>query len=621
MVTPSVIDFNYKKFDTLPPAVLINFSQNSQPLSFIIPDWVDVYDITTSSAKIKLNTNVNALVPASYSEPGTIKAFIDGFKYVVIGSFTINLLLQDTVLLSISPVTANFTFEIGGTAPANKIISVTSENTWGVTKTAAWLNLPITSGFGSGTFSIGVNTSGLAPGTYNDTVTVNDGGTPKTVAVSLVVSEGNTGVSFLYINPNLLNFGYSIGGLTPPEKNIELNASAAWTATTDQSWVILSVASGPAGASTVPIALQTLSGLVAGDYFANITFTVGSIIKTVVVKLTVTSFITELLSENVLYFTDDENVINVASGLVDTFLKLDFTTLYKSVSYFLSAEIPFFKGKATKRIGERPKVIIGQQSFLNYAETSLFQPYPVLSLNVVVSELVLFLKTTVQSLSMNNLKFIKGTTPTNNWISASAKKIYVTKNAIVYLSIITNGVVATKIEITGAQTKTYNFAAITAPFLTAVVHLNDIGYLKEGDALTIDLLGNKIEVVIKAETSEQSICYFENEWGVWDAIEFTGAVTIKDSFSRQLTTVRKTELYTETKIIDVTKPVTISINTGEVHTDANVQTISKMLQAKNIYLQTNNTIFKVNPTTNDLPTYETDRQLRDFDLTFKNVIE
>ena len=96
MVTPSVIDFNYKKFDTLPPAVLINFSQNSQPLSFIIPDWVDVYDITTSSAKIKLNTNVNALVPASYSEPGTIKAFIDGFKYVVIGSFTINLLLQDT---------------------------------------------------------------------------------------------------------------------------------------------------------------------------------------------------------------------------------------------------------------------------------------------------------------------------------------------------------------------------------------------------------------------------------------------------------------------------------------------------------------------------------------------
>lgn len=622
MITPSVINFNYKKFDTLPPAVLISFPESEEPLSFIIPAWITVYDIGLSSAKVRLNLGVNELNGGYFSESCTLKAYLsDPDKYISLGTFTVNLNLEDTILLNVDPVVANFNFNIGGTTPPDKVITVTSENDWTVAKTQGWLNLSAVAGTGTGTFAIGVITTGLAAGTYYDVVTVNDGVAENTIAVSLVVSDENSGTDFLYVNPTLLTFGFTTNGSLPPQKTIELNTSASWTASADQSWVNVTVASGTAGVSLVPIALQTISGLAAGDHFANITFTMGTIIKTVVVKLTVYDFVTDLLEEGKLYFTDDDNMLNVVSGRNDTFMKLDFTTLYKSSNYYLTAEIPFFQGVSSKRIGERPKVIIGKQSFLNYAEASLFVPYPVVSLNIGITELELFTKATVQTQNLNNIKFIKGRKPLDNWISAQAKKVFLTKDAVLYFSVLTNGVAASSIEITGAQTKTYSFTPITADFLTAVVPLADIGFFNEGDAITVSVLGNTIEVVIKADATEQTQVFFENEWGVWDCVEFTGDVTITDEFQRKTVVTRKSELYTETKIIDVTKPLSIAVSTGEVHTDANVDTVSKLLQSRNVYLYTNNQVFQVNPTTSKLPLYNTTRKLRSFDLTFKNVIE
>jgi len=638
IISPSVINFpSYKKYTALSPGVLVNFSPPFQPappagnvLAFGVPSYLTVYDITANNCKVRLNSDANSVPPGDYWAKITIFQYqntpyfsFGEFNYgnVVSGEFTVNITITDTFLLTVSQESASFNWEIGTVNPVNKSIFVTSENTWNVTKTAAWVLLPTTSGSNTGTFQIGVDTTGLTVGIYNDIVTVNDGVDTKTIAVSLTVTEPSTGSIFLYINPLLLDFGYSLGGTQPPQKTIELNASGAWTAASNQPWINLTIAAGGSGASIIPIALQNISGLAIGEHFANVTFTLGNINKTLTVKLTVYEFVTDILTSGELYFCDDENMIKVSSGRLDTFMQLEISSLYKSLSYYFPFSIPYFNGTTQKRIGSAPKKLIGDQSLVGFAQASLFSPYPTINLNIAISELELFTKNLVQTQSINNVKFVKGIKPLDNWISDAPRKIYATKTAVIYFSIITNGIEASQINVAGAIAKTFNFTPITSDLLTAVIPLAEVGALAVGDTISIEVLENTLEVTIKDEGKDSSIIYWANKWGVWDSVELTGRVIINDSYDRKTSTVRKTELQTETKLIDVTKAIDYKINTGWIHTDAEVITISEMLESKNMYLKTQNQLVKVNPTTNKLVLFDTDNDRREYTLTFDNVIE
>ena len=94
-----------------------------------------------------------------------------------------------------SPSTLAFTGDVNGSNPANQTVSISNSGeqalNWAVTKTAAWLTLNPTSGNTSGTVTCSVNTSGLAIGTYNDSITVTGTGatnSPQTVTVSLTIA-------------------------------------------------------------------------------------------------------------------------------------------------------------------------------------------------------------------------------------------------------------------------------------------------------------------------------------------------------------------------------------------------------------------------------------------------
>ena len=620
--TPSIINRDYKKNEAFPPAVLINFAELPQLPIVNGPTWLTFYDITLTTLKVKLNAEVNNIAPGQYSEVCNVVIHLDEVnKNINLGSFTFELNLEDTIILNVSPSSAPFEYTLGGAAPVNKSYIVTSENNWIVTKTVAWVLLPTISGSNSGSFQIGVDTTGLVAGIYNDIVTVDDGVNTINIAVSLTVSDPNTGTDYLYITPTKLNFGYSSGGSTPPQKSVELNASANWTAAANQSWVNLTTAAGSAGVAVVPIALQNISGLTIGEHFATVTFTVGTILKTVNIQLSVYQFVTDILTPGILHFCDDDNVIKVSSSRLDTFMQLEITTLYKSKSYSIPFSIPYFLGTTQKRIGSAPKKIIGDQTFVEIAEASLFAPYPTISLDIVISELEMFTKNLVQAQSINNVKFVKGTKPFGNLISDAPSKRYLTKNEVLYFSILTNGIAASAINVTGAFTKTFNFPPITNDILTVVVPLSEVGALVVGDKITVEVLDNAIEVEIKDEGKDNSIIYWCNKWGVWDTVGLTGRVVINNSYNRKFSTLRKTELTTQTKLIDVTKPIDYKINTGWIHTTDEVEMISKMLGAANMYLFTKNQLVKVNPLTKKLTFIDTDRELRSFELTFKNVIE
>lgn len=645
-VTPNVVNFTYKKYGVIPPGVLIDyeaFHPVTPPAniytypSYILPNgndelifvnrtagslnYINIYDVTATAFKIKVGS-VDALAAGSHTFIYDIYFYnYSPDEFNIAGTITVNLTIEDTIILSLNPVVANFNFEIGGTAPVNKIINVTSENNWTVSKNAAWLTLSATSGSNSGTFQIGVITTALAAGVYNDTVTVNDGVTSKTVAVSLTVTNPNTGVDYLYVLPNILNFNFSVNGATPPSKYIEINPSGSWTATKNQTWLNLPVTSGTAGPKVVEVALQNLGSLAVGQYIGEVKFTVGNINKTVVIELNVYNFTPGLLTDTELYYSEENNLISIASGRLDTFMRLSISSLYKSVSYFIEASLPIFKGGASKRIGIEPHKIIGAQPLIGLADASVSPPYPPIKLNIIIDEIELFTGVVSNTQSISNITFIKGKKPSGNWLSELPNKVFLTPKATLCFGVLSGGVTPTSIEITGDIVKSINVSTTASAFYNVVLPLSAVGSLNEGDRFNVYILGQTITVVVRKEQVDHSMIYWENNNGVWDSCELIGEVNITSDFERKTATLQKTELTTETKVIDVTVPVSYKINTGFVHTKEEVVMLNKMLQSKNIYLQTQGKITQVYPQTRKLDTTETLRETTDFDLVFNNTIE
>lgn len=198
--------------------------------------------------------------------------------------------------LSLSPTTLNFSYQIGGTAPATQNVSVSSSGTalsYTVGTSATWLTATPTSGTTPGTVGVGINTSGLTAGTYNGTVTVTASGasnSPQTVAVALTVTSSTPSLT---LSPTTLTYSYQIGGTAPAAQSVSVSSSGSalsYTVTTSATWLTASPASG-ATPGTISVGINT-SGLTAGTYNGTVTVTASGASnspRTVAATLTVTN--------------------------------------------------------------------------------------------------------------------------------------------------------------------------------------------------------------------------------------------------------------------------------------------------------------------------------------------
>jgi hypothetical protein len=632
MINPSTINFTYKKFGSVPPGVLIThdrFFENIPTVPDMYPDLIEFYDVTKTSLKVRVKASVaDTLNAGLHVENFNIELYdVDLQRNFPVGSVTINTTIEDTVLLSLSPTNASFNFTVGGANPINKVISITSENAWTIAKTAAWLTLSLTSGSNTGSFEIGVITTGLVAGVYTDTVTVDDGVSTKTVAVTFTVSDGNTATDFLYVSPSLAKFGYTIGGAVPPAKNIEINASEAFTAAVSETWLSLTATTGVAGAQIIELSLVDgvdLAALTQNTYTATVTITMASFIRVVSVELAVYQFTNIIPSNASLLFTEDINNVAFGTSRLDSFMQLNFSTFYKNTNYYFEAKLPIFKGGASKDVGVIPRKIIGKQNIIGLADFTVFQPYTPLVLNITTQEKELFTETIIASSSISNLKFIKGKKPTNNWLSDLPKTLFLTKKATICFSVLSNLTEDTSIEITGAVTKSINvsqFVNASRYFYTVVLPISEIANFTEGHEFTVSFYGESFTVVIIDECVDHSMVYWENQHGCFDSLELTGEVEITPQINRTVANFRKSEFVSENKILDISKPISYKINTGYLHTKECIETIQKMLYSKNIYLQTQNFTVPVIPENRSIPTFQTLRENADFNIVFNHTEE
>jgi hypothetical protein len=198
--------------------------------------------------------------------------------------------------LSLSASALTFAYQLGGSTPAAQNISISSTGSalsYTVGTSGAWLTATPTSGTTPGTVSVGINTSGLAAGTYNGTVTVTASGasnSPQTVAITLTVTSST---SSLTLSPTSLTFSYQLGGSVPAAQNVSVTSSGSalnYTVSKSATWLTEAPASGTTP-GTVSVGINT-SGLTAGTYNGTVTITAtgaSNSPRTVAVTLNVTS--------------------------------------------------------------------------------------------------------------------------------------------------------------------------------------------------------------------------------------------------------------------------------------------------------------------------------------------
>ncbi len=189
--------------------------------------------------------------------------------------------------LSANPSSLTFSYQSGSaTPPSPATFAVSSSDASAINFTAAasggtWLSVSPTSGTSSttaNTLTLAVNPTGLAPGTYNDTVTISSSGASNkpTVAVTLAVTSSVT----LSASPARLTFSprsnFAPQQVTVSSSGAVVTFTVSTTILTPAggNWLSASCPTNPCTTpSVVTLPADRTSLTTGGNYYATVTFT------------------------------------------------------------------------------------------------------------------------------------------------------------------------------------------------------------------------------------------------------------------------------------------------------------------------------------------------------------
>ncbi|MBI2686355.1 MAG: hypothetical protein HYX27_08570 [Acidobacteria bacterium] len=289
-VSPASLSFNFQGTGSLPLPQFISLTSTGEAANFSVSStstggWLTVGPSSgTTPANVTVQVTPLGLLPGTYKGSITITANIPGGGATLNSPITVPVTLTISAgSLSAAPASLSFTQAQGAAAPPAQTVNITSSgtvlnySTVATSPVGSWLSVTPANGATPGALSVSVNGAGLAPGTYNGSVTVSSPGasnSPLTIPVSLTIGTGQT----LTVSPTTLSFSHQIGAASPASKTISLtttgaalNYTAVAATTGNGAWLGVSPGSGATpGTLTVNV---NPSGLTAGTYNGTITIT------------------------------------------------------------------------------------------------------------------------------------------------------------------------------------------------------------------------------------------------------------------------------------------------------------------------------------------------------------
>ena len=240
--TPSSLTFNYQANGTLPSnqsLYITNVQSYTQGIPFTIStavsgnsaNWLTATSTTGSSSSTTPGTVVVSVSPGTLpagSYTGTVLISPTGGSLLSVGvTFTI----QGAPMVSASPSTLTYSYQLGGTTPASQPVQVNGSATglpYSVQVSTAsgtgWLSVNKTSGTTPDVLSVSVNPTNLNAGTsYNGTIVVTGTGAAggsTSIAVVLAVTAPFPSIS------SVVNGGSLLSGPISPGEIVTIKGTA-----------------------------------------------------------------------------------------------------------------------------------------------------------------------------------------------------------------------------------------------------------------------------------------------------------------------------------------------------------------------------------------------------------
>ncbi len=284
------LTFAYQTGGSTPAAEPITISSSGTPLNFTAAasttsggSWLSVTPTSgTTPGNLSVSVSPSSLGAGTYTGSITITSAQAGNSPLVIG---VTLTVSSQPSLTTSPSSLTFNYTAGGSVPGSQTVAVGSTGTVlsSVTATTStpWLSVTpsgSTTPLNLTVALVSAGLTGLAPGSYQGTITITSSGagnSPLTYPVTLVVSAQPV----LSVAPTSLTFNGQVGGANPAAKTLSINSTggsvaftAAATTVNGGNWLSVSPTSGTTNA-TAQVSVNT-AGLVAGTtYTGSITVT------------------------------------------------------------------------------------------------------------------------------------------------------------------------------------------------------------------------------------------------------------------------------------------------------------------------------------------------------------
>jgi hypothetical protein len=282
-VSPNTLAFSAVHNGAIPPTQNVQITISHPNAAFIglgfppgvnPPAWLDQSPSRFTGAGN--NWTFTAAILSTSLAPGTYTTTIR----TAIADVSQNILalrdVQLSYMIAASPITAspnllNFSYVTGGAVPAAQTVTLMGDPApWTASANQPWIGTTPSSGPGGGSVSVSVDPSGLAPNTYNGTITFTAAGNTATVNISLSVA-----VPVMQTSQDSLSFSGINGGTLPSQSlTITMNSGAAidWTAATPpaDTWLVLDRTSGTQ-ADTLGVSVNPANGgLASGVYNSSI---------------------------------------------------------------------------------------------------------------------------------------------------------------------------------------------------------------------------------------------------------------------------------------------------------------------------------------------------------------
>ncbi len=626
----SPLNLVYKKYTAIPAPQLITVPVPAGT-SFIssqgAASWLKVVNPSIQNGtqgRFYLEVSANG---ADVTSPGIHTSIISfqavsygssGNTVTPLGNYIVVIDIIDTKVLQLSPTVMSFQYTVGDALPANKALQIVSENNWNIGTPESWLVLSTENGSNNATVQIGVDPANLSSGTYQATITVNDGVFIRTISVSLLVTEPQTEEEYLYLNPSNLEFLAEQGQQNLNQKILIVDAGSNWDATASDDWLVLNQLNGTPGITEVEITVASAL-LDKGIYQGNVTVNANGIIKKAYITLRVVQFSISGLQNNLLYFAGDRNELIVENINDNSFLLLQTEISTESETYNHTLSQPYFKGVAKALIGLETEYLLPsiKPPELVAGIYSRFKP---LVMNIQAFEEQMVNGLTANFGSYSNLLFLKGKTPdTSGRLSYVPEQVYVSSKAKLQLTIVSD--VAPNIaSLTDPVNVTINGGLANGRYVYSVlVDLSQYD-LVHGDNFRLGLGGQFVYITINNDYTELHTLAFENEWGEYELFETKGFFKETRTVAPKTTAKSKNGL-DHIRIIEAPQDAEFELNTGYIQTKQEVEWFARILESKRVFIYLDGEPMEIVLTTRKLKVYETRNHLDSFSIKFKRAVK